>query len=55
LPSAPQTNGSSSCLTSQLFQRFVIVTDGHTVETVAVEPDPTKITTTAADKVLATL
>jgi peroxiredoxin len=36
-------------------QRYVLITNGMTVETVAVEPDPTQITVTAADKVLAQL
>jgi peroxiredoxin len=38
-----------------MMQRYAIVTNGMTVETVAVEPDPTKITVTGADAVLATL
>ncbi|EIN04457.1 Redoxin-domain-containing protein [Punctularia strigosozonata HHB-11173 SS5] len=46
---------ASPLLGSPRSERFVIVADGHTVELVAVEPDPTKITVTAADKVLALL
>lgn len=36
-------------------QRFVLVTDGHKITHVAVEEDPSQVTVTASDKVLAQL
>ena len=36
-------------------QRFVLITDGPVVRTVAVEEDPSQVTITAADVILAQL